>query len=64
MPPSAADHFVWPIFRNLLINCAGALALLVTLVVAGLGFRSYAHGKYLEEQLEIAVKFSPNCCHA
>ena len=44
----------WPIRRNLLINCSGALALLVTVVVAGLGFRSYAHGKYLEEQLEIA----------
>jgi Stage II sporulation protein E (SpoIIE) len=43
-----------PIRRNLLINCSGALALLVTVVVAGLGFRSYAHGKYLEEQLEIA----------
>jgi len=54
MPLSDADHFVWPIFRNLLINCAGALALLVTVVVAELGFRSYAHGKYLEEQLEIA----------
>jgi hypothetical protein len=43
-----------PIRWNLLINCSGALALLVTVVVAWLGFRSYAHGKYLEEQLEIA----------
>src|SRR4029077_3630050 len=44
----------WPIRRNLLINCSGALALLVTVVIAGLGFRFYAHGKRLEEQLEIA----------
>jgi len=44
----------WPIRRNLFINCSGALALLVTVVIAGFGFRSYAHGKHLEEQLEIA----------
>jgi sigma-B regulation protein RsbU (phosphoserine phosphatase) len=55
MPLTALDQSVfWPIRRNLFINCSGALALLVTVVVAGLGFRSYAHGKYLEEQLEIA----------
>jgi hypothetical protein len=55
MPLSGVDRSVfWPIRRNLFINCSGALALLVTVVVAGLGFRSYAHGKYLEEQLEIA----------
>jgi hypothetical protein len=44
----------WPIRRNLLINCSGALALLATVVIAGLGFRSYARGKRLEFQLEIA----------
>ena len=55
MPLSAVDRSVfWPIRRNLFINCSGALALLVTVAVAGLGFRSYAHGKHLEEQLEIA----------
>jgi len=55
MPLSSVDPSVfWPIRRNLFINCAGALALLVTVVVAGLGFRSYARGKHLEEQLEIA----------
>jgi hypothetical protein len=55
MPLRAVDpSILWPIRRNLFINCSGALALLVTVVVAGLGFRSYAHGKYLEEQLEIA----------
>jgi sigma-B regulation protein RsbU (phosphoserine phosphatase) len=54
-PLSSVDQSnFWPIRRNLLINCSGAFALLVTVVVAGLGFRSYAHGKYLEEQLEIA----------
>src|SRR5207302_3427201 len=55
MPLSSVDRSIfWPIRRNLFINCTGALALLGTVVVAGLGFRSYAHGKYLEEQLEIA----------
>jgi hypothetical protein len=55
MPLSDVDQSnFWPIRRNLFINCSGALALLVTVVVAGFGFRSYAHGKRLEEQLEIA----------
>ena len=45
---------IWPIRRNLLLNCSGALALLVTAVIAGLGFRSYARGRRLELQLEIA----------
>jgi len=45
---------IWPIRRNLLINCSGALALLATVVIAGLGFRSYARGRRLELQVEIA----------
>ena len=45
---------IWPIRRNLVINCSGALALLATVVIAGLGFRSYARGRRLELQLEIA----------
>jgi len=45
---------IWPIRRNLLINCSGALALLATAVIAGLGFRSYARGRRLEMQVEIA----------
>jgi sigma-B regulation protein RsbU (phosphoserine phosphatase) len=45
---------IWPIRRNLLINCSGALALLATVVIAGLGFRSYARGRRLEMQMEIA----------
>jgi hypothetical protein len=55
MPLSAVDTSAfWPIRRNLFIDCCGALALLVTVVVAGLGFRSYVQGKHMEEQLEIA----------
>jgi Stage II sporulation protein E (SpoIIE) len=55
MPLSGVDRSVfWPIRRNLFINCSGALALLVTVIISGLGFRSYAHGKDVEEQLEIA----------
>ncbi len=45
---------IWPIRRNLVINCSGALALLATVVIAGLGFRSYARGRRLELQVEIA----------
>jgi hypothetical protein len=45
---------LWPIRRNLLIDSAGALALFATVVIAGLGFRSYERGRRLEAQLEIA----------
>lgn len=45
---------IWPIRRNLLVNCSGALALLATVVIAGFGFRSYARGRRLELQVEIA----------
>ena len=45
---------IWPIRRNLAINGSGALALLATVVIAGLGFRSYARGRRLEQQVEIA----------
>ena len=45
---------LWPIRRNLLINSSAALALLATVVVAGLVFRSYERGRRLEAQLEIA----------
>jgi Stage II sporulation protein E (SpoIIE) len=52
---SAVDPSIfWPIRRNLFINCSGAIALLITVVVAGLGFRSYVRGQFLEQQLEIA----------
>jgi hypothetical protein len=45
---------IWPIRRNLAINCSGALGLLATVVIAGFGFRSYARGRRLEQQMEIA----------
>jgi hypothetical protein len=45
---------IWPIRRNLVINCSGALALVAAVVAAGLGFRSYVRGRRLELQLEIA----------
>ena len=43
-----------PIRRNLVISCTAALSLLVTVGLAGLGFRSYDRGRRLEEQLGIA----------
>jgi len=45
---------IWPIRRNLVINCSGALALLAATLAAGLGFRNYVRGRRLELQLEIA----------
>lgn len=54
VPLSSVRSASWPIRRNLIINCSGAIALLSTVVIAGLGFRSYAQRKHLEEQLEIA----------
>ena len=35
-------------------------ALLVTVVIAGLGFRCYVRGKQLNEQTEIARELQPN----
>jgi len=43
-----------PIRRNLTINLAAALALLATVLLAGVGLRSYVRGRRLEEQIEIA----------
>jgi hypothetical protein len=55
MPLDSVVHPIfWPILLNLIINCAVALALIATVVLAGLGFRAYDRGKQLEEQLEIA----------
>jgi hypothetical protein len=45
---------IWPIRRNLVINCSGALALLAAAVAAGRGFHAYVRGRRLELQLEIA----------
>ncbi len=55
MPLDSVVHPIfWPILLNLIINCTVASALIATVVLAGLGFRSYDRGKHLEEQLEIA----------
>jgi len=43
-----------PIRQNLAITSAGALALLATVMVAGLAFRSYERRRWLEAQLGIA----------
>ena len=61
MPLAAADAgTLWPIRRNLMINSAAALALLLTVVIAALGFRSYVRGRQLEQQLEIAKQVQSN----
>jgi len=49
-----ADTALWPLRRNLMINCSAALALLVALAAMALRFRSYMEGKQLERQLAIA----------
>ncbi len=43
-----------PIRQSLMIACSGALALLVTVMVAGVAFRSHERRRWLEAQLEIA----------
>ncbi len=45
---------VWPLRKNLIIDCSAALALFLSLVVIALRFRSYLKGKQLEQQVEIA----------
>ena len=55
LPLKEADTSVLtPIRRNLVINLAAALSLLATVLLAGLGLRSYVRGRRLEEQMEIA----------
>jgi len=44
----------WPLLRNLIVSTLGALALLASVLVMMLRFRSYASGKRTEQQLEIA----------
>ncbi len=61
MPLSAADATtLWPIRRNLMINIAAALALLLTVGLTTWGFRSYVRGKQLEQQVEIARQVQAN----
>ena len=55
MPLTPADPSILKIHRrNLFIACAGALALLVTVIIASLSVRSLVRGRLLEQQLEIA----------
>jgi sigma-B regulation protein RsbU (phosphoserine phosphatase) len=49
-----ADSALWPLRRNLIINCTAACALLFALITMRLRFRSYLRGRRLESELEIA----------
>ncbi len=61
MPVRSADAAsLWPIRRNLLINIASAVALLLTVFLTWRGFRSYVRGKRLEQQVEIAREVQAN----
>jgi hypothetical protein len=55
LPLKDADTSVLgPIRRNLIVNLSAALALLATVLLAGVGLRAYVRGRRLEEQIEIA----------
>ena len=53
-PMDAALGRLWPLRTNLLINCSGAIALLATLLVLRLRFRSYLAGQRLAHQVDLA----------
>jgi hypothetical protein len=53
-PLESAAAGLWPLRRNLLINCSAAIALLVTLLLIRTRFRSYMDGQRLAQQVEIA----------
>jgi serine phosphatase RsbU (regulator of sigma subunit) len=48
------DAALWPVRRNLILNCSAAIALLAALGLMANLLRSYIRGKQLEQQLEIA----------
>lgn len=48
------DAALWPVRRNLILNCSAALALLTALGLMAYRLRSYIRGQQLEQQLEIA----------
>jgi hypothetical protein len=55
LPLTAADPAaLWPIRRNLVVSGAVGFALLLTVGLTALGFRSYIRGQHLERQMEIA----------
>jgi hypothetical protein len=49
-----AAESLWPLRRNLLINCSAAIVLLGSIALVGLRFRAYLKGRQLEEQVELA----------
>ena len=51
---SAVNTVFWPVQRNLLINMTAALALLASLGVMALRFRSYVAGQKLEQDVAVA----------
>ncbi len=53
-PLNGADDRLWPLRRNLLLNCSGAIALLGTLLMIHARFRSYLAGQRLEHEVSIA----------
>lgn len=53
-PLDAALGRRWPLRTNLLINCSGAIALLATLLVLALRFRSYIAGQRLAQEVDLA----------
>jgi hypothetical protein len=48
------ESVLWPVRRNLILNCSAALALLLALSVMGYRLRSYIRGKQLEQQVDLA----------
>jgi Stage II sporulation protein E (SpoIIE) len=61
MPLGAADpRTLWPIWRNLMINIAAAIALLLTAGLTAWGFGSYVRGQQLQQQVEIARQVQAN----
>lgn len=48
------DAVLWPVRRNLILNCSAALTLLVAMGLMAYRLRSYIQGQQLEQQLEIA----------
>jgi sigma-B regulation protein RsbU (phosphoserine phosphatase) len=48
------DTDLWPLRRNLILNCMAGGALLLALITMRLRFRSYLRGRRLESEVEIA----------
>jgi hypothetical protein len=48
------ETVLWPVRRNLILNCSAALTLLLALSLMGYRLRSYIRGKQLEQQVDLA----------